>query len=222
MLVIAHRGASASEPENSLAAFGEALALGADGVELDVHAASDGHIVVHHDPVLGGRRIADSSIDEIREHRLVNGETIPTLPQALDLLGPTASVFIEIKTLTPEHDDRLLGAITAGPAPGNYHVHSFDHRIVQRVLGACEGLEGGVLSTSYPVNPLIQLEQTGASTLWQSDDLVDDELVAAVHAFGAKIIPWTVDDPVRIAEFVDMGVDGICTNHPELVRELLT
>ena len=71
------------------------------------------------------------------------------------------------------------------------------------------------------MNPLIQLEQSGASELWQSEDLVDDELVAAVHAFGARIIPWTVDDPNRMEEFIDMGVDGICTNHPDRLRKLL-
>jgi glycerophosphoryl diester phosphodiesterase len=116
----------------------------------------------------------------------------------------------------------LLDAITSAPTPANCHIHGFDHRIVLRLLAANDGLQGGVLSTSYPVNPLIQLEQTGASTLWQGESLVDDELVAAVHAFGARIIPWTVDDPARIEEFVEMGVDGICTDHPDVVRKLLT
>jgi len=221
LLVIAHRGASAAGPENSLAAFRAAVELGADAVELDVHATADGNIVVHHDPVAGGRRIPDSSFDEVRSHRLANGERIPALSEALDLLGSTLKVFVEVKTLHPAQDECFLEVITSGPTPANYHVHAFDHRIVQRLLGECEGLVTGVLSASYPVNPLIQLEQSGASELWQSEDLVDDELVAAVHAFGARIIPWTVDDPDRMEEFIDMGVDGICTNHPDRMRKLL-
>jgi glycerophosphoryl diester phosphodiesterase len=51
---------------------------------------------------------------------------------------------------------------------------------------------------------------------------MDDELVAAVHAFGAKIIPWTVNDPARMEEFIDMGVDGICTNYPDRLRKILS
>ena len=58
--------------------------------------------------------------------------------------------------------------------------------------------------------------------MWQNDHLVDDELIAAVHAIGLRIIPWTVDDPDRIAELIDMGVDGVCSNEPDVVRKLLT
>jgi glycerophosphoryl diester phosphodiesterase len=222
MLVIAHRGASGREPENSLAAFRSAIELGADAVELDVHATADGAVVVHHDPNVGDCSIHESTLAQVREHTLSNGEAVPTLLEVLDALGADPTVFIEIKTLDEAQDGHLFDAIASGPAPANSHVHSFDHRIVHRLLKAKDGLQGGVLSTSYPVNPLIQLEQTGASTLWQGERLVDDELVAAVHAFGARIIPWTVDDRARIEEFVEMGVDGICTNHPDVVRKLLT
>jgi glycerophosphoryl diester phosphodiesterase len=222
MLVIAHRGASTREPENSLAAFRTAIELGADAVELDVHATTDGAMVVHHDPNVGDCSIPESTLAQVRKHTLSNGEAVPTLPEILEALGPDPTVFIEVKTLDSARDGHLLDAIASAPTPANCHIHGFDHRIVLRLLAANDGLQGGVLSTSYPVNPLIQLEQTGASTLWQGESLVDDELVAAVHAFGARIIPWTVDDPARIEEFVEMGVDGICTDHPDVVRKLLT
>jgi glycerophosphoryl diester phosphodiesterase len=222
VLIIAHRGASQAEPENSLAAFRTAVDIGADGVELDVHATADGRIVVHHDPVIDGHHIADTRFDVIRDQQLPNGEPVPTLQEVLELLGPERRAFIEVKTLAPAHDAALLQVITSAPAPDQCHVHSFDHRIVRRLIGACEGLVGGVLSSSYPVNPLLQLEQTGAQELWQSEDLVDDELVAAVHAFESRIIAWTVDDPARLREFADMGLDGICTNTPDTARSVLT
>lgn len=222
MLIIAHRGASKAEPENSLAAFRTAVDMGADGVELDIHATADGRIVVHHDPVIDGHRIADTGFDVIRDRQLPNGEPVPTLQEVLELLGPERRAFIEVKALDPAHDAALLQVITSAPAPDRCHVHSFDHRIIRRLIGACEGLVGGVLSSSYPVNPLLQLEQTGAQELWQTQDLVDDELVAAVHAFEARIIAWTVDDPARLEEFADMGLDGICTNTPDTARSILT
>ena len=222
MLVIAHRGASAAEPENSLAAFRAAIDLGADAVELDVHATADGSVVVHHDETVGHVDIPTSPLELIRQQSLPNGEHVPTLAEVLELLGKELMVFVEVKTLNAGQDAAFLNTIAAGPSPDNCHVHSFDHRIVHRLLQARDGLVGGVLSASYPLNPLIQLEQSGATELWQSQELLDDALVAAIHAFGARIIVWTVNDPDRMEEFIDMGVDGICTNHPERLRELLS
>ncbi len=222
MLVIAHRGASAAETENSLAAFRAAIDLGADAIELDVRSTADGSVVVHHGDAVGDVHIPTSSMERVRQQLLPNGEHVPTLSEVLELLGTGPKVFVEVKTLDSDHDAALLDAIAAGPTPDNYHVHSFDHRIVHRLLLARDGLVGGVLSTSYPLNPLIQLEQSGATELWQSQELLDDELVAAVHAFGARIIPWTVNDPARMEEFIDMGVDGICTNYPDRLRKLLS
>ncbi len=220
MLVIAHRGASAAETENSLAAFRAAIDLGADAIELDVRATADGSVVVHHDETVGDAHIPTSPLERVRRQHLPNGEPVPTLSEVLELLGNGPTVFVEVKSLDAGHDAALLKAIARGPTPDNYHVHSFDHRIVHRLLHARDGLVGGVLSASYPINPLIQLEQSGATELWQSQELLDDELVAAVHAFGARIIAWTVDDPARMEEFIDMGVDGICTNHPDRLRKI--
>ncbi len=175
---------------------------------------------MHHDDTVAGTIIPQSSLDLVRRHRLANGEHLPTLAEALDALGSDVTVFVEVKTLEATQDDCLLQVMR--DAPARCHVHSFDHRIVHRLVAREEGLVGGVLSTSYPLNPLIQLEQSGATELWQHDHLVDDELVAAVHAVGLRIIPWTVDSPDRIAELIDMGVDGICTNVPDVLRKLLT
>ena len=198
------------------------MELGADGVELDVHATADGQIVVHHDETIAGLYISDAPLEAVRQQPLANGEPVPTLSDVLDVLGNGTRVFVEVKTLGPTHDAALLEVLTGGPAPELYHVHAFDHRIVRRLLRQCEGLVGGVLSASYPINPLVQLEQAGATELWQRENLVDDELVAAVHAVGNRIFPWTVDEPDRIEEFVDMGVDGICSNQPDVVRRLLS
>lgn len=204
-----------------MAAFKAAVDLGADAVELDIHATRDGRIVVHHDERVGGVRIAEATLDAVRAHPLANGEPVPVLEEVLQAFGPDFKVFVEAKSLAPAHDAALLRVLTGGPAPPNYHVHAFDHRIVRRLLEQCEGLVGGVLSSSYPLNPLIQLEQAGAQELWQRENLVDDQLVAAVHAVGARVIPWTVDAPARIAELIDMGVDGICSNQPDVVRRVL-
>ena len=96
--VIAHRGASGYEYENSRAAFRRALMLDADAIELDVHATSDGVLVVHHDPEIPGfGPIANLTRAEARQLRIRNGETLPLLQEVLDLVG-NMTVWVEVKT----------------------------------------------------------------------------------------------------------------------------
>jgi glycerophosphoryl diester phosphodiesterase len=219
-LVIAHRGASAEEVENSLAAFRRAVLEGADGVELDVHATADGELIVLHDDHLGGQPVITMQLRDVRSHMLANGEAIPTLSEALGTIG-TASAFVEVKALAPRHDDRLLDILAASPAPASCHVHSFDHRIVRRLGSRRPQLTLGVLSTSYPVKPLSQLADAGASELWQEHSLIDRELVETVHAAGHRIYAWTVDQPARLRALAALGIDGLCTNLPAAARSVL-
>jgi glycerophosphoryl diester phosphodiesterase len=220
-LVIAHRGASAYEYENSLAAFRVAVKLEADGIELDIHDTADGILVVQHDPRIAGRPIAGLSGAEARRHRLPNGEPLPTLAEALAAIGPDCPVFVEVKALAPEHDGALLSALDRGPSPAHYHVHGFDHRIVRRLTARRSALVGGVLSTSYPVNPFQQLADAGAQELWQEGPLVDAALTAGAHQRGFRVLAWTVDDPSRAQELASLGVDGVCTNRPDVIRRSL-
>src|SRR3712207_1260705 len=134
---IAHRGAPREHPENTLPAFARALELGADGIELDVHATRDGVVVVHHDsvpratssdPRLRGRAIAELSHDELRRFEVAPGVGIPTLTDVFALVGDRAVVYVELKganierqvhTVIAEHGVRCA-------------VHSFDHAAVAR------------------------------------------------------------------------------------------
>ncbi|MBI4499666.1 MAG: glycerophosphodiester phosphodiesterase [Gemmatimonadetes bacterium] len=204
--------------ENSLAAFRRAVRDGADGIELDVHATADGELVVRHDGMLAGQAIAKLPLRDVRMHTLQNGEAIPTLAEALAAIGPDQTAFIEVKTLAPGVDRRLFEVIDRSPAPQQCHFHSFDHRIVRRLRTARPELEFGILSSSYPVRPLEQLENAGARELWQEAPLIDRALTAAVHDWGGRVYAWTVDDLARMQVLADLGVDGICTNRPGLAR----
>ena len=218
-LVIAHRGAPAREAENSLAAFRAARDLGADGVELDVHSTADGHLVVHHDEMVGRHHIAHCSLAEVREHRLKNGETVPTLEEALATILPAMRAFVEIKALAPKWDQRFFDLVDRSGVAERIAVHSFDHRIVHRLGEERPQLARGVLSSSYPVYPARVMEDADAHALWQHAPLVDQVLVEKVHAADGVVYAWTVDDPERMQRLLDMGVDGLCTNHPERGRQ---
>src|SRR5712672_2603804 len=105
---ISHRGAHQTLPENSIPAFLRAIELGADAIELDVHATSDGIVIVHHDPAVNApgqatTRIADlAAADIVQRFPLAHGVQIPTLNAVLEAVGNRTRVYVEIKAKSIE------------------------------------------------------------------------------------------------------------------------
>lgn len=216
--VLAHRGASGVALENSIAAFLKARELGADGVELDIHATRDGELVVHHDPDLPSLGpIRDLAAAGLAGARLPNGEPIPTLSGALEVLGGL-EVWIEVKALPADSDAALLARIDQAPSPELCGIHSFDHRIIARLHRARPGLRLGVLSASYPLDLTGPMLAAGARVLWQEARLIDAELVDTVHRRGGQVIAWTVNDQALARGLRQLGVDALCGNYPERLR----
>ena len=205
------------EYENSLAAFRAAGGLGADGVELDVHATTDGALIVHHDPTIAGVVIARVTATEIAALRLPNGEPVPTLPQALAAAG-ALRVFIEIKTLPPQWDAQLFQAMERGPNPAGYAVHAFDHRIIQRLRRQRPQLAAGVLSASYLADNVSQIRAAGAQVLWEDYTMVDRDLVDEVHDADFALYAWTPDDAAELTRLAGLGVDGSAPGTPTGAR----
>ena len=220
-LVIAHRGASAYELENSLAAFRAAAPRGADGVELDVHATKDGTLIVHHDETVGGRHITRSTAADIRALRLANGEPVPTLDEALDAIALPLKVFVEVKSLPPQFDGVLYAALERGPNQGRCAVHGFDHRIVSRLGLGRPALPRGVLLSSYPIRPLEVLEDTGATTLWEDHHMIDAALVDTLQSAGYQVFAWTANEEEDLRRLVGLGVDAVCTNYADVARRVV-
>ncbi len=213
-LRIAHRGVTSAGPENSLAAFRAAVdnvALGVDGVELDVHSTADGKIVVHHDAELGsGDRIREASLAEVLATALPDGSAVPTLQEALALLG-SLRVYVEAKGVAPGADAELLGVLRTGPNPTGYQVHAFDHRIIARLSSQARDFRYGVLSSSWPVDPVSQVWSAGAQTLWQHWSMVDRELMDRCNDRGIQVIAWTVP-ATEVERMGGLGVHGVCVD----------
>jgi glycerophosphoryl diester phosphodiesterase len=186
-------------------------------VELDVHPSADGAFIVHHDAgIPGAGLIAGLTLGEIKTRPLPNGETIPTLPEALVVLAGL-EVWVELKALGAGLDEALLEALR-DPGPALIGVHSFDHRIIARLGNRMPGLRRGVLSVSYPVDPVIQMRDAGARTLWQEWRSIDAELVREVHRMGGEVIAWTVPDADAARRLTELGVDALCGNFPDQLR----
>lgn len=218
--IIAHRGASRQKRENTLPAFELALELGADAIELDVHATADGVVVVHHDldVVAGSRRIpiAATVWGPLREMPLPCGERIPTLMDVLALVGSRATIYVEIKGAGIE----ASVARVLRNSRSNCAVHAFDHRAVQRLRELAPEIPTGVLSASYPVDPIAPVLAAGAHALWQEWHQIDAELVARAHAAQIRVMAWTVNEAAEAQRLARLGVDGICGDDVVLLRGL--
>jgi glycerophosphoryl diester phosphodiesterase len=175
-------------------------------------------MVVYHDAVLPGLgRIAELELEEVRRHHLPNGERVPLLGEVLEIVGER-EVWVEVKSLAPEHDEGLLALLAAGPAPTRYAVHGFDHRIVRRLRERAPALRTGVLLASYLLDTVAEMRAAGADTVWQEWQLIDLALLDAVHGAGGYVVAWTVDAPRDLARLARLGVDGLCGNYPDRLR----
>lgn len=216
-LIIAHRGASAAEPENTVAAFRRAVAMGADGIELDVRRTADDRLVVHHDAVLPDGRV----IREVRRHDLP--DQVPELDDALDACAG-AFVNLEIKNDPSEPDfdrtewvaHRTVAVLERRNAGPRWLISSFRYETVARCRELSTRVRTAWLVTGLDDGVLERVTSGGHLAVHPWVGMLTDEQVRRAHAAGLVVNTWTCDDPVRIRELLAWGVDGICTNVPDV------
>jgi glycerophosphoryl diester phosphodiesterase len=234
-VVIAHRGASAVETENTVPAFARARADGADGVELDVMICGTGEVVVFHDDDLvrlaqRPERIPDTPFAVLREVKLASGARIPTLEEVFDACGPDMLVNVELKVpsrgpgrLAPLVD-RVAEIVNRSGAGGRVLVSSFHPWAVRLWMKRLPSVPAGLLfeqESSLPFRRAWAAPFLRPSAMHPEMVLCTAERVAAWHRRGYMVNVWTVDAPAAVAECRRMRVDGVITNDPKRTRELL-
>ena len=194
-----------------------AVEQGADWVEIDVHPSADGALVICHDAAYAdGRDIWDTPSAE-----RPNG--VGLLEEILDAARPLG-VNIEIKVARRDTDVvRDVVAVLAGRTAQPILVSSFDEATLDLVRAADAGVETAQLVFDLATDPELpeRAARAGARDLNPWDPLVDEALVERCEALGLGVVPWTVDDPQRIAELAGLGVHGIITNRPAATRRVL-
>ena len=163
------------------------------------------------------RRLTINAVDytTLRDVRLQNGERMPTLDDVLSLAGTRATVYVEVKGLRIESD--VIACLARHPNTRTA-VHSFDHRIPRTIVGRMPGIPIGILSASYVLDWPGMINAAHARDLWQQTALIDQALMDAAHACGARVVAWTENDVAHASELAQMGVDAICTDVPEVIR----
>lgn len=220
--IIAHRGASAAYPENTVEAFRAAGDLGATWVELDVRRTADGRLAVHHDARLpDGRAIVEVAAADLPT-------SVPSLAEALAACAPLG-VNVEIKNAPTDVDfdpaatlvDLVVDDIHAASVA--ILVSSFHPPTLDRVRTVDSSIATALLTFHLgdPRRTIDGAVAAGHAALHPFDGTVNGDLVELAHAAGLKVNVWTVDDPARIVALDEMGVDGIVTNVPDVAAAAL-
>jgi len=221
--IIAHRGASRAERENTVAAFRTARTLGAQAVELDVRVTADGVLVVHHDPRLG-----ESGTPITHTPRRLLPVEIPTLDEALDACaGMWVNVEIKNDPDEPDFDptDHIAESVIHALARRNEHqrwlISSFRFETVNRCRLMEPRIATAWLTTDIPDDAIERVQRFGHRAVHPHYASVTQDFIERSHAAGVQVNVWTCDEPDAMRRLVDWGVDGICTNVPDLALDVL-
>ena len=244
-LVVAHRGAAAAAPENTMEAYRLAVEMGTDAVELDVHLTADGKLVLMHDDLLdrttdrtgpiaamtfkdlrtadaGFRYQADDGSFPFRG----KGLRVPTLAEVLKWLPAGTSLVVEIKAR--EATEPTIEALRSSRVrkAGAVSVLSFEEKIIDRVRDLDPDLPTGyLLVPSQAIEPALTyaVEKGHAAVHPWDGDLGLDPLpvLAQAHAYGLRLGCYVVNDPQRMQQLAAYGLWGFVTDVPDVAREAL-
>jgi len=230
----AHRGGAADGLENTLAQFRRAVAAGYRYLETDVHATADGKLVAFHDATLdrmtdGAGRIADLLWEDVRHARVAGKEPVPLFEELLEAF-PEVRWNVDVKAEPALHP--LLDLIGRTNSWDRVCVGSFSEARVVRA----QRLAGPRLATSYGTRGVLNLRLRSwgipvavrrsavAAQVPESQSgvpVVDHRFVRTAHARGLQVHVWTVNEPERMHRLLDLGVDGIMTDHIDTLRKVL-
>jgi glycerophosphoryl diester phosphodiesterase len=233
MLVIAHRGASAVEPENTLRAFERSMQMGAQMIELDLHCTRDGHVVVIHDDDLqhttnARGRVSQLSLEDVRRADAGKGERVPTLQETLELTRGCVQLYLEIKAAAAAQE--TLRIVREFQCEKEVLLASFDLEMMRRLGHEVNDMEIGLILGTPSLNPItrwreacpwIALRHFPYQTLCMQVKMCSALLARKIKQQGKKLYVWTANSQAEYARMMAREVDGIVTDRPDRLVEFL-
>ncbi|MDO6709685.1 glycerophosphodiester phosphodiesterase family protein [Aliiglaciecola sp. 2_MG-2023] len=229
MFIYAHRGASALAPENTLLALKTAISQQADGIEFDVFQHQNEFILIHdrwlHRTTNGIGNIDSLLLEQIRKLDAGEGETVPTLFEALECIGQSCQINIELKGV---RDIPLLlkyvqqACIALSIPCSNILYSSFDHHLLKAIKTISPTSRIGALTANKPVDYAAFAENLGAEFVNADVTFVDKNFVYDAKRRGLKMGVYTVDQPEDLLQLQKWGVDAVFCNNPLNARLALT
>ena len=233
----AHRGASAYYPENTILSFQKAIEMGCTGIETDVQLTKDGVLVLIHDEMVnrttnGMGFVKDYTYSELT--RLDAGSwmgeefagiKIPTAEQLIYLTsGKDIMLNFEIKNGVIMYEDieqKLIDLINSHRIKHKVILSSFNHYSIAKCNKLCKGINTGLLYMEGLYKPHNYAKTVGANALHPYFYAINEEIVKEAKKHKLKVNVFTVDDEEYMKAFLDMKVDGIITNYPDKLHEIM-
>lgn len=232
--IISHRGYSAKYPENTLAAFEAAIAVGAEMIELDVMLSRDRRLVVIHDESLerttnGKGAVADHTLAELKQldagswyHVRFADQRLPELSEVLDLVKNRIYVNIEIKSeaYEPHHpadaiETQVVELLRQHNLVPESMISSFNPHVLEQVASMPEAPVIAFISDKPADKSTVKMCTRINAFSWHPDyKIVTSKQVNMMHANGIKVFPYTVDTQEDYNRMRDMKVDGVITDDP--------
>jgi len=230
-LVIAHRGAAGSAPENTLAAVERAISDGTDWVEIDVQETRDGHVVVVHDSdfmKLAGNplKVWEGDLAEIRQIDVGSwfapefaGQKVPTLEEVLAAVRGRSRLVIELKYYGHDQqlEQRVVDIVESMGMADQVVVMSLKLPGIERLKALRPEWTAGLLAATA----LGDLTRLDVDFLAVNQKLATPAFIKRAHDSGKGVYVWTVDDGLSLSRWMSMGVDGVITNEPALAKDIL-
>lgn len=218
---IGHRGAAGLEPENTLRSFHRAASEGADALELDLRVTRDGHLVALHDPTVdrttdGTGPIHELTLAEVRQLDGGMGERIPTFEEVLG--ATTLPIHAELKVVEAVGP---LARLVSGATIERLTPISFDARALRRLKRLLPDLPVGLIFSGAPPSAAWRARSLGASLASLGVAHLSVEAVERCRRAGLKVTAWTVNEPQQMRRAMEIGVDGIVTDRPDLLTEVM-
>ena len=223
MLKIGHRGAKAHVAENTLESIQQALDMGVDGIELDVHVCATGELVVIHDFTVdrttnGKGEVSKLSLTELKKLKVEDNYKVPTLQEVISLVDKKCFINIEMKgrhTAKPLSGflERLVKE--GGYSYDDFIISSFQREELQIMSEISPEVHLGVLTQASVAQAWEWAEEFKAKAIHPHYTLLTESNVVKAQQAGYKIFTWTVNEPEDIARVKSFGVDGIISDYPE-------
>lgn len=227
--IIGHRGAKGHIVENTLESIEKAMELGVDGIEIDIFKCKSGELVVFHDKTLN--RLTDAEgliesldIDSIRKIKIFNKYKIPTLKEVLDLIDGKVFLNIELKgTETALLTNQIIkNYLEMGNwTTENFIISSFNWKELENFYKSNKQVPIAILTDADPLDALPIAKKLKAKAINPIFQSLNSKNVKKIREAGYKIYPYTVNKKEDISEVISLNVDGIITDFPERVRELV-
>jgi len=244
-IIIAHRGGAKLAPENTIAAFKNAINIGVDMIEIDVHLSKDSEVIVIHDDALdrttnGKGAIKDLTLEEIKKYdagswfnTTFKNEKVSTLAEVLNSINGQAKLLIEIKSgdeKYPGLEKKVVEAIKEKNALDWVVVQSFNENSILRIKEMYPELSTYYLMGNSFNEFYDDLEKKMASNesfekrfngVAPRHSLLDADKVKLLHKAGFGVYTYTVNDSEDIQKVIEIGVDGIITDVPDFLKDRL-